>query len=152
MWTDVKFLNKNHSYFERITCYSICFFLFFQNKVVRNLKSTFEVEFGRWGCYLKWQSSKKTKISLTFTEIKVYLLCVTFVFLGRGDTCKFGVNLVVLWDLQYSGAVLYHPCQQIRSPWNLKDMLDVWQVIWKKRLLAVKFTDKPPSYIRHVIE
>lgn len=39
-----------------------------------------------------------------------------FVFLGRGDACEFGVDLVILRDLEHGGTVLNHPCQQVRSP------------------------------------
>lgn len=53
----------------------------------------------------------------------------TFIFLGGGDAGELGVNLIVLRDLQHRGAVLDHPRQQVGSPRNLKDVLDVRQVI-----------------------
>lgn len=39
----------------------------------------------------------------------------TFVFLGRGDACELGVDLVVLRDLEYGGAILNDPGQQVWS-------------------------------------
>lgn len=62
-------------------------------------------------------------------------LCATFVFLGWWDTCEFCVNLVILWDLEDGCAVLDHPRQQVWPPWNLEDVLDVWQVICMMMLL-----------------
>lgn len=41
---------------------------------------------------------------------------LTFVLLGRRNACEFGVDLIVLRDLQHGGAVLDHPRQQIGSP------------------------------------
>lgn len=49
------------------------------------------------------------------TEKKRYSK-VTFVFLGRGDTCELGVDLIVLRDLENRGAVLDDPGQQVWSP------------------------------------
>lgn len=40
----------------------------------------------------------------------------TFVLLGRGDAREFGVDLVVLRDLEDGGAILDHPRQKVRSP------------------------------------
>lgn len=46
-----------------------------------------------------------------------YRACVaTFVLLGRGDAREFGVDLVVLRDLEDGGAILDHPRQKVRSP------------------------------------
>lgn len=39
-----------------------------------------------------------------------------FVFLGRGDACELGVDLVILRNLEHGGTILNHPCQQVRSP------------------------------------
>lgn len=57
----------------------------------------------------------------------------TFIFLCRGDACELGVDLVVLRDLEHSGAVLYHPGQQVRPPRDLEDVLNVRQVICRGR-------------------
>lgn len=56
------------------------------------------------------------------------LIC-TLVFLGRGDACEFGVDLVVFGDLQHGRAVLDDPGQEVRPPRDLKDVLYVGQVI-----------------------
>ncbi len=52
------------------------------------------------------------------------VLC-TLVFLRRGDTCEFGVDLVVFGDLQHGRAVLDDPGQEVRPPRDLKDVLYV---------------------------
>lgn len=54
---------------------------------------------------------------------------ITFVFLGWGNACELGVDLIILGDLQHGGAVLDHPRQKVRSPRNLEDVLNVRQVI-----------------------
>lgn len=77
--------------------------------------------------------------------------CFTFVLLGRRNTCEFGVNLIVLRDLQHCGAVLNHPRQQIRSPGNLKDVLNVWEIIWGEinQQRYEQFTARCIRWMRH---
>lgn len=54
---------------------------------------------------------------------------LTFVLFGTGDAGQLGVHLVLLRDLQHLRAVLHHPGQQVRPAGNLKDVLNVGQVV-----------------------
>lgn len=69
---------------------------------------------------------------LEFHASENHIKLPTFVFLGRWDARELGVDFVVLWDLEHSGAVLDHPGQQVRPPRDLKDVLDVREIICRK--------------------
>lgn len=64
-----------------------------------------------------------------------------FVLLCGGDARELGVDLVVLGDLQHGGAVLDHPRQQVRPPRDLKDVLDVRQVVLGQLVVLLQVTE-----------
>lgn len=64
-----------------------------------------------------------------------------FVFLGWRDACELGVDLIILRNLEHFGAILDHPCQQVRSPWDLKDVFDVRQVILGQLVILLQVAE-----------
>lgn len=54
----------------------------------------------------------------------------TFVLLGTGDPGELGVQLILLRDLQDAGSVVHHHGEEVGAAGDLKDVLDVREVIW----------------------